>query len=196
MVTVVRPDTLDRLVESAGYLRSLGVRRWEPSLDLWTPWSLTDESALADVIGRLADLWRAGLPDHQIGWFDEKASHLARLAIPPATRCGFGDGAVAVAPSGKLYPCERLIGQDLPDNALRIPGNALDSGDFTRLATPAPRKCSSCNSCAMDNLCNTFCRCANYARTGDTRRPDSLLCTWNQACLEQTARILNELRPA
>ena len=41
-------------------------------------------------------------------------------------------------------------------------------------------------------MCSTFCRCSNYVRTGNTRRPDLLLCAWNQACLNETAKIVHE----
>ena len=195
VISVVRPDTLDGLCASALYFRSLGVRHFEPSLDLWTQWSDEDESKLEGVVGSLADIWRDGLPNFGIGWFDEKALHLARLRMPPATRCGFGNGAVAVAPSGNLYPCERLIGPDLPDSAMRIFGNAGEGDDFVNLVPGARTERDTCSACAMEGMCNTLCRCSNYTRTGDTRRPDRLLCRWNQACLDNTARILKQLAP-
>lgn len=195
VVMVVRPDTLDRVVDSARLLRTMGVRHIEPALDLWTIWSEADESRLTATIAKLADFWGEGLPDNSIGWFDEKTAQLARLPIPPMTRCGFGDGAVAVAPSGRLYPCERLIGEDRPDNPMRLAGHASEGSDFLHLRSALPRQYKACNSCAMEGMCNTLCRCSNYARTGDIRRPDSLLCAWNQACLAETARVLAKVCP-
>ena len=190
VVMVVRPDTLDRLVDSARMLREMGVRHIEPTLDLWTNWSEADERRLESAIASLADFWGEGLPNNSIGWFDEKTAHIARLPVPPTTRCGFGDGAVAIAPSGRLYPCERLIGEDRPGNPMCIPGNAAEGNDFLHLHTTPAREHKACGACAMEGMCNTLCRCSNYARTGDIRRPDSLLCTWNQACLAETARVL------
>ena len=196
IIMVVRPDSLADLPANVRFIRSLGVRHIEPSLDLWTTWSIQDEQQLQPIVAQLADIWRDGLPGNSIGWFDEKAAHLAKLAFPPATRCGFGNGAVAVAPTGNLYPCERLIGEDSPQSPIRLQGNAADGGcDFLHLHNTSQRDHISCNSCAMDSMCNTFCRCGNYTRTGDPRRPDRLLCSWNQACLSETARILRELQP-
>ena len=195
VVMVVRPDTLDHLVDSARMLRRIGVRHIEPALDLWTNWSESDERRLEVAIAALADFWGEGLPSNSIGWFDEKTAHIARLPIPPTTRCGFGDGAVAVAPSGRLYPCERLIGEDRPGNPMCIPGHAAEGDDFLHLRSTLTREHEACGHCAMEGMCNTFCRCSNYARTGDIRRPDSLLCTWNQACLAETARVLAKVCP-
>lgn len=190
VVMVVRPDTLHQVVASARVLRSMGVRHIEPSLDLWTRWSEEDESRLETTVAGLAEFWREGLPGNSMGWFDEKTANIAQLNVPMASRCGFGDGAVAVAPSGRLYPCERLIGDDRPDNPMRIPGHAAEGRDFLRLRPVPTRQHQSCSSCAMEGMCNTLCRCSNYVRTGDIRKPDSLLCTWNQACLAETARVL------
>ncbi|MBN1492408.1 MAG: radical SAM protein [Phycisphaerae bacterium] len=191
VVMVVRPDTLDALPAGIRFLRELGVRHIDPSLDLWTQWTADDMAALERVVGCCAELWRAGLPDASIGWFDEKAAKLARVPTTPTARCSFGHGEVAVAPSGRLYPCERLIGDDAVDHPMAMSGHALDGDDFLRDSGAGQRCADACQACAMETMCNTFCRCSNYVRTGDVRRPDRLLCVWNQACLEATAKAMN-----
>jgi len=193
---VVRPDTVERLPESIGYLYSLGVRRLEPSLDVWAAWEDRHIARLEGAIARCASLWRDGLPDRSIGWFDEKAAELAELPTPPTARCGFGHGEIAVAPSGRLYPCERLIGQDAEDNCMALPGIVADGDDFLSYDAAPGRSDMLCGTCAMRANCNTICRCSNYIRTGFVDRPDRLLCAWNQACLTQTARMLDELAPS
>jgi uncharacterized protein len=192
-VTVVRPDSLERLPEGITWLRAAGVRRFDLTLDVWTVWQAADMPRLAQALARLADLWLAGLPENSINWFDEKAARLARLPIEPTARCGFGNGEVAVAPSGRLYPCERLIGEDRGDHPLRLPGHVLDGADF--LASPAIglSTCAACAACAVQPQCNTYCRCNNYLRTGDPTRPDALLCFLDQVCLRETARVLRGL---
>ena len=193
---VVRPETMSHLVEDARMLREMGVRHLAPALDLWSAWSEADEQRLLATIAALADFWGKGLPDNSIGWFDEKVPHIARMPVSPATRRGFGNGAVAVAPSGRLYPCERLIGEDRPGDPMCIPGHAAEGRDFLRLPSPPGRKHETCRSCAMESMCNTSCQRGDYARTGDTRRPDTLLSTLNQACLAEATRVLAKICPA
>lgn len=199
-VTVVRPDTLADLPAGMIHLRELGVLRIDLSLDLWTRWSADDLQALRKAIALLARLWLDWLPDGiGINWFDQKAAELLRLRDSRGTaRCGFGAGEVAVAPSGNLYPCERLVGEDRLDNRWRLPGHATDGGaDFlptSGLLTSPERSDDACDRCAMTSMCDTICRCSNYVRTGDVRHPDALLCAWNQACLEHTARALRSSR--
>jgi len=198
VVMVVRPDTVDLLPEGIALLRALGVRYVEPSLDLWTSWSGADARRLEAAIERAADVWGDGLPGFGVSWFDEKAALLARVPIEETARCGFGDGELAVAPSGNLYPCERLISEDADDNPMRLPGHALEGDDFVGHEPPAGRCAGACAECRIQSLCNTTCRCSNYVRTGHCGRPDSLLCALNRACTRETARVLGSLaaRPA
>jgi uncharacterized protein len=173
---VVRPDTVESVVEGIGFLQSLGVRRIEPSLDLWTRWTPADIERLTIVIAKAADVWRSGLPHNGLGWFDGHLADLCGVPTGGSARCGFGNGEIAVAPSGNLYPCERLIGEDAADNPMRLPGHVLDGGD-SLLAV------SNAHSCASG------CQCSNYVRRGDTSREDLLIATVNQVCVQQTQRV-------
>lgn len=192
VVMVVRPDTLDKLPEGIEFLKRQGVRRIEPSLDVWTEWSVEDITRLEKVVARCAEIWRKGLPFISIGWFDEKAAQLAGLPNRQGPRCGFGRGEITVAVSGRLYPCERLVGDDAEDNPMALFGHVLEGEDFLDIEVPAEHPDHACGECAMAAMCNTFCRCSNYVRTGNTRQPDLLLCAFNQACLNETARIVHD----
>lgn len=191
-VMVVRSDGVDALAEGVRFLRSRGVRHLTPSLDLWDTWTRDDAARLERAVSQCADVWREGLPQCSISWFDEKAARLAGVPIGQTARCGFGNGELAVAPSGNLYPCERLIGEDAADNPMRLPGHATNDGPFA--AFPAPeRSGDACAACSIQSQCGTTCRCANYVRTGDVRRPDGLLCLLDKVCLRETARVLGAL---
>lgn len=195
-VTVVRPDTVDRLAEGLDFMRDIGLRRVDLTLDLWAKWRPRDAASLERAIGAAARVWRDALPGFSVNWFDEKAGCLAGLSVGQTARCGFGDGGIAVAPSGHLYPCERLIDEDCVSSPMRIPGHALQGHDFLAAASAPPRCAEACSTCPAESLCNTFCRCSNYVRTGNVATPDRLLCLWNQSCLRETARALEQLRAA
>jgi uncharacterized protein len=192
VVMVVRPDTVESLTPGIRFLRSRGVRHVVPTLDIWTKWTSADAARLEAELVRCADVWREGLPECSISWFDEKAARLVGLPPPESARCGFGDGEVAVAPSGNLYPCERLIGEDGPDNPMRLPGAMHEGDDFQPLPVPG-RTSETCSSCGIQTQCNTTCRCTNYVRTGDVRRPDGLLCLLDRTLVRETARALDRL---
>jgi uncharacterized protein len=190
VVTVVRPDTVASLPEGLRYLRGIGVRRVEPSLDLWTAWSPADRERLHASVAECADLWREGLPSFSMSWFDEKLARIAHVPIDQGARCGFGDGQIAVAPSGNLYPCERLIGEDQPGHPWRLPGHALEGSHFLTLRPSASLEEASCADCPIKDYCGGTCRCSNYVRTGSAETPDGLLCDLDRVCFEETMRVM------
>jgi uncharacterized protein len=206
VVMVVRPDNVAFLSAGMLFLRAIGVRRIDPSLDLWTRWTAADVRVLESAVADCARIWRDGLPEFSVSWFDEKAAYLANVPVTETARCGFGAGEVAVAPSGNLYPCERLIGEDADGDPMRLPGHVLDGEDFLNLDGPpacaaarpvhqcnacaAYVACAACAECGIRTMCNTDCRCSNYVRTGDLGKPDGLLCALNRACVRETAQVL------
>ena len=194
VVTVVRPDTLPSLPESIRYLHSMGAGAIEVSLDLWTRWERDSLAELEAVIEECVSIWQSRLPDFRLNWFDEKAAFISQLEMPESPRCGFGAGQIAVSPAGNLYPCERLIGADLPDNPMRLHGDAVSGDHFLDFDNDhETTRDDECESCALESGCSTFCRCSNYVRTGDPTQPDLLLCILNQRCLEQTAAAFQPL---
>jgi len=193
VVMVVRPDTVERLPAGVGFLHGLGVPRVEPVLDLWAEWTPEDVPRLERAVADCARIWRNALPAFGISWFEEKFARLVGEPLDATARCGFGAGEVAVAPSGNLYPCERLIGDDAAENPMRLPGHVLDGDDFLSLSVPPCAPAGPCRSCAVASLCSVECRCSNYVRTGDVTRPDGLLCALNRACLRETVKVTREL---
>jgi uncharacterized protein len=191
VVTVVHPNGVESLSAGMQYLYSLGVRQFDLSLDLWTNWTRADGARLSDAIGRAADFWGMRLPECSVNWFDEKAARASGISVPEIARCGFAHVEIAVTPAGNLFPCERLVGADDPDNAMRLPGNVFDGDDFLNGSPVARTSPAECVPCVLRPICNTtICRCSNYVRTGDVNRPDGLLCLLDQACYRETVRVL------
>lgn len=185
VVMVVRPDTLDGLPAGLEYLRALGVTRFTLSLDIWTKWTGADLANLARVVDVAADLWRSWLPAVSIDWFDTRIAALARLAPAGATtRCAFGEGEIAVAPSGRLYPCERLVGDDRPGHPLQLSGLVEDGTDFLDLRAPCAGPEGGGATCAS-------CRCSSYIRTGSTQEEDGLLRTLDTAVHRSLERLIS-----
>ncbi|MCO5166559.1 MAG: radical SAM protein [Planctomycetes bacterium] len=186
VVSVVRPASLDRLVEGARALVARGVAHLAPTLDMSAPWREDDLPRLRAAVRELRDL-QATRPGLHVDWLDAKAWSL--LHGRPAGACGVGQGEVAVAPSGRLYPCERLVGEDPPGDPLAF--GRVDDGDgpFPALSRPAPGE-ATCDGCATRPHCQHGCACANLARTGALDRPDGLVCALERACLDEALALV------
>jgi uncharacterized protein len=190
VVMVVGPDTVDHLGDGLRFLRDQGVRMVAPTLDLWAFWKPVDLDRLAAALVGAARLWHRSLPNFGVSWFNEKLVNLAKVPVNRTARCGFGEGEVAVTPSGNLYPCERLIGEDREDNPMRLPGHVMDGEDFLSLSRP--------HEPDQMEACGLSCRCANYVRTGCTGQPDALIRRLDEVCEREVRRRLLrcEKRPA
>jgi uncharacterized protein len=191
VISVVRPATVDRLAAGTRFLADRGVRHFAPNLDASAPWAQDDAPRLRAAVRGLHALWVERAPGLRISWLDGKVHSLLHGAV--ARSCNVGVGEVAVAPSGRLYPCERLVGED--DGALAM-GHVEDSeGPFAPFGGSArPGDDTACGDCATRPHCNNACACANLARTGTLDGPDGLVCVLEQACLE--ACLEDDARPA
>jgi uncharacterized protein len=195
VVSVVRPSNVDRLAEGARFLAERGADRLEPSLDYLAPWRAEELPRLERAVADLGRLWIERWPALSISWIDAKVAIGAGLLARPI-ECGFGRGEVAVAPSGRVYPCERLVADDLGTWAI----GRVDErdGPFPRgAATCGPGEDSACGGCAARFACSNACACQNLARTGRPDAPDGLVCVLEQACIAaaaDAARALAERR--
>lgn len=195
VVSVVRPASVDRLAEGARFLVARGAAHLVPTLDVSAAWTQADLPRLRAAVRGLREL-AAERPRVRIDWLDAKAWSLEHGAV--AGGCGVGAGEVAVAPSGRLYPCERLVVEDPePRGGPLASGHVLDGdgpfADAGRRARPADA--SACGACATRPHCHNACACANLARTGALDGPDGLICTLEQACLEEAALLAGVTSP-
>jgi len=168
------------------------VRRFVFSLNVWAEWGQDAGRELAREVARCGKIWAKNLPNVGMSWFDEKLALMAGDSIEMTAACSFGNGEVAVAPSGNLYPCERMIGDDSEGNGTWTVGHVSDGDDFVGALHAPCRRCEACNECEIAPYCNTTCRCSNYIRTGDVRTPDGLLCLLNHLCFGEVAALLKE----
>jgi radical SAM protein with 4Fe4S-binding SPASM domain len=102
--------------------------------------------------------------------------------------CSAGHQELAVAPSGNLYPCARMVNEDR-DHKLVI--GHLDTGVLPArvaglLRGPAD---PACDECAERWRCGASCACANLAETGTTHVPGGVQCWYEQA----SARVADEI---
>jgi uncharacterized protein len=186
VIMVVRPDNTAQLANGIAWLQSQGARHFIPSLDFWAQWNNDDLEAIAGAIQACQQVWLRLVPEGSISWIDEAVARRLRLPFSETARCGFGSGEIAVAPSGRLYPCERLVGADEPTNRFALAGHATDNGPFfpPQDQLQPPR-----------SDCSVSCPCSNIVRTGSPITSDSLARQFERALSQCAAEIVSQLRP-
>jgi radical SAM protein with 4Fe4S-binding SPASM domain len=181
---LVSPQTVGSLADGIEFLFNMGVPRIEPVLDHWADWDEEGLRLLEQAIARAASVWAEFRPRHGVSWFDRPGGS--------TSFCRFGRGQIAVAPSGHLYPCMSIIGDDADDNAARLPGHALQGSDFAEAQSQALR----CGLCDTSALCGTIVRCGTAPARPSLLTLTELKRRWDQACRVEVARALRDMPAA
>jgi uncharacterized protein len=194
---VINPDTARALGSIAEEFLGLPVARAHVVCNLRATW---DDQAIEDL--------RMGLHDAALRWKDafcagkiyhfepfttKILSHL-HAAMPCASRCQFAVEELVVAPSGRLYTCGELVGEDTDDRCVI---GTLDTGlDEPKLAVMREarnRVESICESCPIHERCSSSCGCKHVALTGELGRITETLCNTEAAFIEAADHVAEEL---
>ncbi|NTW62775.1 MAG: 4Fe-4S cluster-binding domain-containing protein [Chlorobiaceae bacterium] len=193
---VYRPETLHSLPEVIDYFAGLGVRNIYLNHDISARWSKADVDQLHGIyetIGRkYIDFYRAGEPRH-ISLIDSKIVVLLRGGYHPMEKCRMGKGEFAFAPSGNVYPCERLIGSD--DGEAHCLGNIAMGGEMLAGCRHDAEYAVNevCRTCGLRDYCMNWCGCTNFFATGDYNTAGPFLCGSEKAAIQTAHGILEQL---
>ena len=180
VILVVDPRTVEHLAPSVQWLIELGLAEISLNPNFYTHWSddalevwRQQSEAVGDLyIGR----YRLNQPV-KINVIDGKIKVRLTEGYASCDHCGFGNREIAVAASGAIYPCERVVGDD--------DGGALCIGDVFRGFDPARRTRilaertnleSECRDCPLQDRCMNWCACINVATSGAINRVAGIVC--------------------
>lgn len=198
VILVLEPRTLAFLPASVAELAALGVRdfvlnpNWGADFDAPATrarWQAAYE-ALADLYvaayRRDAPLW--------ISAIDAKVQTHIKGGYLASERCDLGRRDLVVAPSGNLYPCDKLIGDDRDGTHVIGHVETGISAEALRAATaPVEALPDECGGCAVVTRCRNRCTCANLAMTGDAGAPSETLCFHEQLSIHVADRAAETL---
>lgn len=197
VVLVLHPANVAALPDSVHWLVECGADDlvinpdWSASWDdtLLESWT----SAYERVASMYVDAFRQGRP-FWISTLDPKIATHIRGGYTDADRCDLGRRNLVVAPSGNLYPCDRLVGED--NDHRHVLGHVDTGPDLPRVegfASAVIDMPAECVTCAIRSRCRNRCACANLALTGNAASPSSLLCFHEQLCLRTADDVAETL---
>ncbi len=197
VICVVDPSNVRYMAQSARFILEQGVRVLSLSMNYAADWDEDSMGVFERELEKVGDeflrRFRGG-EDVYIANLDAKIIGRLKNGLKDCDRCSFGVGEVAVAPSGNLYPCERLVGED-NDPAMHI--GHIDSGiDRARVAAINGRRTAldpTCAACEIRDRCMNTCGCSNIFSSGDVAVPGAALCSAEQLNARVADRVARTL---
>lgn len=191
VIAVTTPENCRRLADSAAFLASIGARRVVLSPAFERVWSDEDLALWEVQLEAVADLYvRLFRARSTTTIASIETLIVAALNGERAATCSVGRTSVAVAPSGNLYPCERLVGED---RDLRFVVGHLDDGIVPRRRIARGPSAPACEPCPERYRCGASCACANVAESGDPALPGGVQCAYEQALARAADRAAEAL---
>ena len=185
---VYTPETLNHLPETVEYFTGLGLRRLHLSPDYSARWPQEILGSLQKTYDKLAELYISSYLNKKpvfINIIDNKMTAILRDGFQPEERCRMGVAEFAFAPSGNIYPCERLIGSD--EDTTHAIGNlatGIEPGRMACRTVPGKELNTECTDCGVKEYCMNWCGCSNYFASGYYNRVSAFTCASEQSAIK------------
>jgi uncharacterized protein len=193
VISVVTPQNIVHLVDSVKYLyEELHIQNIHLSVDYFGAWGEETElyTQIYHAIGAyVIEQFRAGR-EIRIDFIEDKVK--AQI-LEGCTACSFGELKLGIAPSGNIYPCERLIGED--DGTLCI-GNVHEGFDTqarNQVLQTRGNVDIECQTCPVQSRCVNHCGCTNHYLTGSINTTGGTLCFFQKLMIEVADEVANTL---
>jgi len=198
LVAVIDPHNVAELGESLSFLLELGAERVTLQPNLRGEWPDAAIDAIERGVDAAARVWaeafRRGASPIVEPFHRKVLSHLLGGAPCPA-RCQIATSELAVAPSGRLYPCAEMVGEDVAGGDLVI-GSVFEGVDEARVLALRQRarvREPACDACDHRRRCQHDCACRQLASGGGLGRIGGVLCELEAAFINATDRASEAL---
>jgi len=205
-ISVVDPDNVKYLSESVRAIVEAGCRRITLNPNWGGDWEDEATRGLwAAEYKKVSEFYleefRAGRP-LRVSFIEDKIITRLKEGFAPCDQCDFGNLDFAVSTKGNIYPCERQVGADGPDEEDMLLGDVwkgMEKSKQRKIHHAVKAVPEDCRDCALNDRCANWCPCANMALTGEPGKPGGLLCWHEQTTIaiadETAAALYGEKNP-
>lgn len=198
---VYGPETLQQLPETYLFLQEIGVKSIHLNPDIRADWTALNQATIEAVFHQIAESYIQNFRQNKEGGLnllDSKILLYLKKGYTQNDRCGMGLTEWAVAASGTVYPCERLIGED-NDPSLQL-GNVhhevralVCPGSLTPKIKDVLAVAPDCKQCKVQDYCMHWCGCTNFHLTGKADLPGPVICALEKSALKAAHYALETL---
>lgn len=198
-VSVVVPETSADMAAGVRNLFRRGFRYVLQTLDYSAPWDERFLKILRKQYLSLAvyyfDSLSAGKKIYYSP-FDERIKTWAQKPYSNGDLCDLANSQIAVAASGRIYPCVQFIGRDTESERVHSLGAVFDGFDDERRLYYVKENYAekdSCRGCALEGRCATYCGCVNWRATGDIKKIPPVICEHERMLMPIVDKLANKL---
>ena len=198
VIAVAGPGNIRYAADALRFSASIGVKRHHTAIDYGAGWDKNALRRFDRAMQKLADAWadcyRAGNP-MTVPLIDSKIARNILHPLVKLPRCNCGGIEWTVGPSGRIYPCDRMVGID--DGTGPVIGDVFTGIDMQKQAaflschhsTP-----SCCADCRDVHRCSFWGSCIKFNMTGRiTPDPPRELCLMEKSITRAADRVAGEL---
>jgi len=181
-VSVVAPNTVSHVARGVKDLFDRGFRYVLQTLDYSAGWEAKHLRTLKAQYRELAEFYSKALKTGRKIYyspFDERIKTWAQKPYGNGDLCDLANTQIAIAASGRIYPCVQFIGADSEKNGGATIGDIFEGFDDSRRTFFIKENYAekeSCAGCALAGRCATYCGCVNWRATGDLKRIPTITC--------------------
>jgi len=189
--------TVDRLADGIEKLFFCGFRTFSVGINYEEEWPEAALETLREQYRHLAAFYEArfrGGERMSLNVFDTKIAAHIHPECERCACCDQNDGEIAIAPSGNIYPCLRLVKRD--DDPTLCLGNiatGLDRKRRAKIMLEAGREWPDCAACRHRGRCFHYCSALNVKVTGRFNQPPAALCREEQIAIEMADAMADRL---
>ncbi len=196
VIMVLTPENAAYVAEGLRFLFREGARFISFNPNLYVDWPPESQALLSRAMREVADFFVERYLDDEPFYLDFIQSKIiTRLkgGYACGDQCQFGADEVAVAPSGRLYPCERLVGDDTGEMAMGHVETGFDELVRLQFLQQRGNDDPECARCSLKERCMNWCGCVNYASTGLINRASDFNCFYEKLCIQEADRAATRL---
>lgn len=183
------PDTIRYLAEGVRYLHELGINQFIIGTAVggiyWDENGLNDYEKQMLLIARYLRKQKELKSPMRINLFEKDNAKLGKNS--GQWGCRAGNTSITVAPSGKIFPCSKMLGQNDLKGVYKL-GDVRNGISYLerrkRLTNFIPPKRNKCEACDIKDGCTGGCYAVNYEATGSIYDPCPVQCNIHRKTIE------------
>jgi uncharacterized protein len=198
-VSVVVPETVEHLADGVVDLFDKGFRYVLQTLDYSANWRAADIKKLKRQYEKLAKFYSKALKEgRKIAYspFDERIKTWAQKPYGRGDLCDLANTQIAIAASGRIYPCVQFIGTDTGAYRENAIGDVVSGFDDSRrdwFIEENYKDKTTCTDCELYGRCATFCGCVNWRATGSLTTIPPIICEHERMLIPIVDRLANKM---